>query len=311
MLVSLAVEDVMTESVRTTTPDATARAVATALTDYDVGSLVVCDGEAPVGIVTQTDLVSLMAADAALDTVEVTAFMSADLVVTEPGESIERASELLREHDIGRLPVVHEGSLVGIVSTTDLSHYLPHLSRAGAAVMKAGRTRPEGGSTTYEDEDWNVQHHDEEADGVVGVGDRVRFSKTLSEADVERFAEASGDTNRLHLDDTFARESRFGRRIAHGVLTAGVVSAALARLPGQVVYLSQELSFLGPVDLGERVTAVCEVITDLGNNRFRLATAVYDDTGELVLDGEAVVLVDTLPEGASEATPEPVGAETD
>lgn len=311
MLVSLAVEDVMTEAVRTTTPDATARTVATALTDHDVGSLVVCDGDAPVGIVTQTDLVSLMARGAALDSVEVSAFMSADLVVTEPGESIERASELLREHDIGRLPVVDSGALVGIVSTTDLSHYLPHLSRAGSAALKTGRTRPAGGSTTYEDEDWEIERHDEDADDIVGVGDRVRFSKTLSEADVERFAEASGDTNRLHLDDAFARESRFGRRIAHGVLTAGVVSGALARLPGQVVYLSQELSFLGPVDLGERVTAVCEVISDLGNNRYRLATAVRDDDGELVLDGEAVVLVEPLPEEVSAAAPEPVGADTD
>ena len=66
---------------------------------------------------------------------------------------------------------------------------------------------------------------------VIRVGDRVRFSKTISEDDVRAFAEASGDTNRLHLDDEYAEDTRFGRRIAHGTLVGGLISAALARLP--------------------------------------------------------------------------------
>ena len=94
--------------------------------------------------------------------------------------------------------------------------------------------------------------------------------------------------------------SRFGGRIAHGVLTAGVISAALARLPGLTIYLSQELSFLGPVRLGERVTAECEVVTDLGQGRYRIGTTAYADD-EAVLDGEAVVMIESLPEEADRA----------
>jgi 3-hydroxybutyryl-CoA dehydratase len=124
----------------------------------------------------------------------------------------------------------------------------------------------------------------------------VRFSKPLDEAEVEAFADASGDTNRLHLDDEYARGTRFGRRIVHGTLVAGVVSAALARLPGLVVYLSQEVSYLGPVDIGDRVTAACEVVEEAGEDRYRLTTTVTDGDDETVVDGEAVVLADPTPE---------------
>jgi len=130
------------------------------------------------------------------------------------------------------------------------------------------------------------------------VGDHVRFSKTLSAADVERFAEISGDTNRLHLDDEFAQGSRFGRRIVHGTLVSGIISAALARLPGLTVYLSQELSYRGPVDIGDRVTAHCEVVEQLKADRFRLATAVDDGDGETVVEGDAVVISDPIPDSA-------------
>jgi acyl dehydratase len=115
---------------------------------------------------------------------------------------------------------------------------------------------------------------------------------------VEEFADASGDTNRLHLDGGFAEGTRFGRRIARGTLVAGVISAALARLPGLTIYLSQELSYRGPVDIGERVTAHCEVVEQIRDNRFRLATAVDNSDGECVLEGDAVVISDPIPETA-------------
>ncbi|MES3516051.1 MAG: MaoC family dehydratase, partial [Natronomonas sp.] len=150
----------------------------------------------------------------------------------------------------------------------------------------------------YDDPDWEF---DRLGEGAVDVGETIRFRKRLSEADVERFAEATGDTNRLHLDEAFAAESRFGGRIAHGILGVGVISAALARLPGLVVYLSQDIRFLGPVRIDETVTAVCEVIDRLGENRFELTTTVYDEDGEVVIDGTAIVLVDALP---GEAPPE-------
>ncbi|WP_411715530.1 MaoC family dehydratase [Natronomonas sp.] len=125
----------------------------------------------------------------------------------------------------------------------------------------------------------------------VGIGDSVRFTKTLTEADVERFAAASGDTNPLHLDDEWAEDTRFNGRIVHGILASGLISAALARFPGGIVYLSQDLEFRAPVRLGDRVTGTAEVVEDLGGGRFRLRTTVETDE-ELVIDGEAVVLIE-------------------
>jgi len=148
---------------------------------------------------------------------------------------------------------------------------------------------------TYSRAEWSFERSDE-GDGVVSVGDRIEFSKTLTEEEVGVFADASGDTNRLHLDDEFAESTRFGRRIAHGTLVSGLISAALARLPGLTIYLSQDLQFLGPVDIGDRVTAVCEVVEDLGEGRYRLTTVVEDEDGETVIDGEAIVLIDDVPD---------------
>jgi acyl dehydratase len=150
---------------------------------------------------------------------------------------------------------------------------------------------------TYSKSEWTFEHSDE-GDGVVGVGDRIRFSKRLTEEEIQVFADASGDTNRLHLDADFAEGTRFGRQIVHGTLVSGVISAALARLPGLTIYLSQDLQFLGPVDIGETVTAICEVVEDLGDGRYRLTTVVEDGDGETVIDGEAIVLIDDVPEDA-------------
>jgi 3-hydroxybutyryl-CoA dehydratase len=142
--------------------------------------------------------------------------------------------------------------------------------------------------------EWSVDlSADDRSD--LGVGDRVEFTKTISEEDVKSFAAASGDTNPLHLDDEYASETRFRGRIAHGTLVGGLISAALARLPGLVVYLSQDLEFHNPVRIGDRPTAECEIVEDLGNEQYRLTTTIYvgEDT---VIDGEAVVLIDDQPE---------------
>jgi acyl dehydratase len=125
----------------------------------------------------------------------------------------------------------------------------------------------------------------------VAVGDTITFTKTIHDEDVTRFAASSGDTNPLHLDEEFAEETRFNGRIAHGILVSGLISAALARLPGDVVYLSQDLEFLAPVEIGDRVTAECTIAEDLGNNQYRLMTTVTDGDDETVIDGEAVVLI--------------------
>ena len=144
----------------------------------------------------------------------------------------------------------------------------------------AGEERPE----------WTVELT-EHRRAALSVGDRVEFSKRLTDDDVRSFATASGDTNPLHLDDEYAEETMFGERIVHGTLVSGLISAALARLPGLVVYLSQDEEFHNPVSIGDRVTAECEIVEDLGGNRYRLRTTVTNGE-ETAIDGEAVVMLD-------------------
>ncbi|WP_228546073.1 MaoC family dehydratase [Halegenticoccus tardaugens] len=149
-------------------------------------------------------------------------------------------------------------------------------------------------SVSYSKDDWSDRRTDDSPDEI-GVGTTVSFSKTLSEDDVAVFADASGDTNRLHLDEAFAEESRFGDRIVHGTLVSGLISAALARLPGLTIYLSQDVEFLRPVYPDQRLTATVEVIEDMGNSRYLLSTDVYDEEDRQIIEGEAIVLIDSLP----------------
>lgn len=126
------------------------------------------------------------------------------------------------------------------------------------------------------------------------VGQNAEFTKTISSEDVARFAEITGDFNPVHLDEAAAAKSRFGGRIAHGVLTAGLISATLAgKLPGPgSIYLSQTLRFKGPVRIGDTVTARVE-ITELivPKRRVKLSTVCKNQKGNVVVDGEATVLV--------------------
>jgi acyl dehydratase len=151
-----------------------------------------------------------------------------------------------------------------------------------------GESEPGGG-----DNGWTTER-DVSEDGPA-VGDRVTFGKPLTEMDVERFAAASGDTNRIHLDADFAEATRFGGRVVHGSLAAGLISAALARLPGLVIYLSQELSFVAPVPIDDEPTATVEVVEVLDGGRLRLSTTVHRGDGELAVEGQAVVLIDDPP----------------
>jgi len=299
MLVPVRISEVMNETVETVSPDASAREVAQRLHGDAIGSLMLVEDGEPVGIVTETDLVTLLAERGDADERTAADCMTGTLVTISNGDSVERAAELFRDHHIKKLPVVDDGDLVGIVTTTDLSYYLPHLLRKGD--QREG-DQPEGHrrervDTAYENEDWEFESIGPRDDRIE-LGDQVRLSKTLSQDDIEAFAEASGDTNRLHLDADYAAGTRFGRQIAHGTLVAGTISAALARLPGLIVYLSQDTSYLGPVPIGERVTATCEVVEDLGNDRYRLTTAVVTENDDQVIDGEAVVMADPIPETA-------------
>jgi 3-hydroxybutyryl-CoA dehydratase len=150
-------------------------------------------------------------------------------------------------------------------------------------------------SVAYNRNDWETERTVDHPDHI-SVGDRVTFTKSISEEDVLTFANASGDTNRLHLDPEFAEETRFGRNIAHGTLVSGLISAALARLPGLTIYLSQDVEFVGPVEIGDRLTATVEIVEDLGNNRYLLSTNVHDADETQIIEGEAVVLIDDAPE---------------
>lgn len=138
--------------------------------------------------------------------------------------------------------------------------------------------------------DWDMERTTDDA-STLGVGDEVQFTKPIGDTDVRGFAAASGDTNPIHLDDEAAGETRFGERIAHGTLVGGLISAALARLPGTVVYLSQDLEFRAPVELESELTATCRIVEDLGDDRYRLTTVV-ESAETTCIDGEAVVLIE-------------------
>ncbi len=126
------------------------------------------------------------------------------------------------------------------------------------------------------------------------VGDTAETTRTIEQADVEAFAAVTGDRNPVHLDEAFAQQTRFGRRIAHGMLTASLISSVLAnQLPGEgSVYLGQTLQFVAPVFPGDEVTARVTV-TEVRENRpiMKLETTCVNQRGETVIRGEATVLV--------------------
>lgn len=127
----------------------------------------------------------------------------------------------------------------------------------------------------------------------LATGASASISKTVTDADVRAFAAVSLDDNPVHLDDAYAATTRFGRRIAHGMLSAGVVSAVIGtRLPGPgTVYLSQSLQFKGPVFIDDTITATITVKALREDKPIAtLETVVTNQRGEVVLTGEAVVL---------------------
>jgi 3-hydroxybutyryl-CoA dehydratase len=129
---------------------------------------------------------------------------------------------------------------------------------------------------------------------TLNVGDAAEVSKTITDADVRAFAELTGDRNPVHLDEEYASTTRFGRRIAHGMLGASLISTVLAsELPGPgSVYLSQTLRFTAPVHLDDTVTArvtVKHVRED--KPVVTLETVCTNQRGERVVEGEAVVLL--------------------
>jgi 3-hydroxybutyryl-CoA dehydratase len=132
------------------------------------------------------------------------------------------------------------------------------------------------------------------------IGDKAELTKTVRPEDVTAFAEITGDTQALHLDPTFGQKTRFGRPIAHGMISAGYISAVLGtKLAPQhlVVYLSQQLRFRRPVFVGDTITAQAEVTAiDEEKAIVTVRTDCVNQDGEAVVKGEATVLLDPLPE---------------
>ncbi len=127
----------------------------------------------------------------------------------------------------------------------------------------------------------------------IQVGDFAEFAKTITETDVYLFAGITGDLNPAHLNQQEAEKGMFKSRIAHGMLSAGLISAVLGMyLPGPgTIYMSQNLKFTAPVKFGDTITARAEVTErNVEKNRLILHTTCTNQDGKIVLDGEAMVM---------------------
>lgn len=127
----------------------------------------------------------------------------------------------------------------------------------------------------------------------LNIGDAASFEKTITETDIYLYAGITGDLNPAHINQKEAEKSIFKGRIAHGMLSAGLISAALGmHLPGPgTIYLSQELKFMAPVKIGDTVKAEVEVIEIImDKKRVKLRTTCTNQEGTIVIDGVATVM---------------------
>ncbi|MFX1511715.1 MAG: MaoC family dehydratase [Promethearchaeota archaeon] len=128
----------------------------------------------------------------------------------------------------------------------------------------------------------------------IKIGEKAELKRTISEGDIEKFAKLSGDYNPIHLDEEFAQSTMFKGRIAHGILTTSFISTVIARdLPGpSSIYLGQNASFRKPVRIGDTLLVKVEVIQKIDEKEhIRLKTTCTNQNNELVLDGEALVML--------------------
>jgi len=127
----------------------------------------------------------------------------------------------------------------------------------------------------------------------LAVGDKASFTKTITEMDVVNFAGITGDLNPAHINEEYAKNTIFKGRIAHGMLSGGLISAVLGtKLPGPgTIYLNQELKFKAPVHFQDTVTAEVEIIEkNEEKNILVLRTVCTNQKGKIVTDGTATVL---------------------
>jgi len=122
------------------------------------------------------------------------------------------------------------------------------------------------------------------------VGQKASFAKTITESDVYQFAGISGDINPVHINEEYAKTTFFKTRIAHGLLSAGLVSGLLGNImPGHgTIWLSQNLNFTAPVLFGDTVTATVEILEKLGKT-VKIKASCVNQKRVLVLEGEGII----------------------
>ena len=134
------------------------------------------------------------------------------------------------------------------------------------------------------------------------LGSIASVSRLITDETVRQFAQLSGDTQPLHLDDGYASETRFGQRVAHGALLVGMVSAVLGvEMAGKgatIIFLGLSVNFIAPVHIGDEVTARCEVVSVREDKPIvKLAVACSNQSGAEVMTGDAAVYIDPHPIG--------------
>lgn len=135
------------------------------------------------------------------------------------------------------------------------------------------------------------------------LGQNASFGKTVTETDIIMFAGISGDTNPLHMNEEYAKTTLFKGRIAHGLLSAGFISAVLGtHLPGPgAVYLKQSFAFKAPVRIGDTVVAKVTVKELFPEKKRALFETICTVNGETVIDGDALILIPGRPDSNDEA----------
>ncbi len=130
--------------------------------------------------------------------------------------------------------------------------------------------------------------------GEIKIGQKAKYIRKITEEDIDKFAEVSGDHNPVHLDEEYAKQTIFKGRIAHGMLSASFISTVLAdKLPGPgTIYLRQELAFKKPVRIGDEITTQVEVLSkDDEKKRISLKTTCLNQENSIVISGEALIML--------------------
>ena len=124
----------------------------------------------------------------------------------------------------------------------------------------------------------------------VDVGYKTKHTKTVTENDIELFAEVSGDFNPVHVDEAYASKTFFQGRIAHGILAVALISTAMAKLPGLVILISHSSRFLKPVRIGDTITVVCEA-TEVRKEKgiVTCQNTCRNQHGEVIVEAETTV----------------------